>query len=468
MTDIESLRHLVVPRELGAVKRFPPGPTVQQVMDGDSQAIPEILREESQIFIGDADIAVERYLSRAFHEAEMEHVWGKVWQAACRERDIPNPGDHIIYEIGKESIIIARAEDGAVRAFPNACLHRGTQLRTCSGNVEHFRCPYHGMTWSLSGKIKAIPASWDFPHVDAKGFDLPVIRTGTWGGFIFICLSDETESLEDYLETLPQYFREWPYEDRYKVVHVGKVIGCNWKVAMDAFLEAYHVRVTHWQTEPYGGDVTVQYDIWPEIRHVNRVLSCIGVMTPVTPPGTTEQTMLDAMMVDITSAGKKGAIALKEGERARTVLAERLRKVLGKSTGYDFSKVSDAELLDSHQYHVFPNFVPWSGIGAPIVYRFRPNGDNHEECIMEVMLLYVRNDPPPSDAPLRMLDQDQQFADAVELGGLGPVLDQDVDNLVKVQRGMKAAHKRGVTLANYQEIRIRRYHHILDDYIFGE
>lgn len=442
--------------------------TVQEILDGDSRVAPAVLRDESRMFLGDADLSKDRYFSPEFHKQEMDKVWRRVWQVACREREIPNPGDHVVYEVGGESIIVARTETGEIRAFPNACLHRGTMLRKCGGNVDRFRCPFHGFTWSLAGELIAKPAAWDFPHVDRENFRMPVIRTGSWGGFVFICMSPETEPLESYLETLPGYFRSWPLEDRHKAAHVGKVIRCNWKVAMEAFMEGYHIAITHPQTNSYSGDNNAQYDVWPGVRHISRVISSIGVITNTAPIGTNEQIMLDDMVKDMPVVGR-GPYPLAPGETARTKLAELFRQSLGRSTGADFGEVSDAEMLDTVQYFVFPNFIPWAGIGAPVVYRFRPYGDDPNVCLMEVMYLFVAaKDRPEKEAPMRLLSDDEIFSDATELGGLGAVLDQDLDNLEMIQRGLHAMHKPGVTLSNYQEVRIRHFHQTLEDYLNRE
>ena len=68
------------------------------------------------------------FLDRRFHELEKEHLWPRVWQIACREDEVPNAGDYIVYDIADDSIIVARGGDGALRAFHNVCPHRGTQL----------------------------------------------------------------------------------------------------------------------------------------------------------------------------------------------------------------------------------------------------------------------------------------------------------------------------------------------------
>ena len=156
-----------------------------------------------------------------------------------------------------------------------------------------------------------------------------------------------------------------------------------------------------------------------------------------------------------------------EGETARAKLAERARQKLARSTGQDLSKLSDAESLDLIQYTLFPNMVPWGGQSLPLTYRFRPDGDNPEQSIMEIMLLFAKapDGSHPPVAKTTFLALDQPWADAKELGSAAMVADQDTDNLKRIQRGLRAAKKPGVTLANYQESRIRHFHKTLDEYM---
>ncbi len=442
------------------------GPLVQDVLDGDSREVPQSLRDESAVYLGSEDIDATRYTSQSFHDREMTHMWSRVWQMVCREEDILNAGDHIVYEIGSESIIVVRTESGAIRAFPNACLHRGTQLRRCGGTVERFRCPFHGFTWSLSGELIAKPTPWDFPHVTKENFRMPEIRLDTWGGFVFICLSSETPPLSTYMETLPSHFARWPLENRHKAVHVAKIIRCNWKAAMEAFIEGFHIPTTHPQSDSYTGDTKAQYDVWPGIKHVNRVITWFGVRDGKA-GSLTEQEIVEAMIRDMPIIGTNGPLELKEGELARPSLAQRFREVLSQSTGVDLDTASDSEMLDAIQYLLFPNFMPWGGLGSPIAYRFRPYQNDPHRCIMEVMYLFVKaeNAPQKKGAEIHWLNEDELFSSAKQLGALGVVLDQDVDNLERIQIGLQAMHKKGVTLGNYQEIRIRHLHNTLDEYL---
>ena len=86
------------------------------------------------------------------------------WPADVEE--IPNVGDHVLYEIVHDSLIVVRTSPTEIKAYINACLHRGTQLRKEAGSVKQFRCPFHGWTWNLNGKLTELPAAWDFPQVD--------------------------------------------------------------------------------------------------------------------------------------------------------------------------------------------------------------------------------------------------------------------------------------------------------------
>jgi hypothetical protein len=140
---------------------------------------------------------------------------------------------------------------------------------------------------------------------------------------------------------------------------------------------------------------------------------------------------------------------------------------VSKSTGQDLSKLSDSEALDLIQYNVFPNLGPWGGFSTPLVYRFRPHGDNPEESIMEIMMLFTKgpdgSHPPP--CKVTKIGIDDSWHMIPNLGTAADVTDQDTDNLKRIQRGVRASKKPGVTLSNYQESRIRHFHQTLDAYM---
>jgi phenylpropionate dioxygenase-like ring-hydroxylating dioxygenase large terminal subunit len=442
-----------------------PAPSVQEYLDRDRHAVPAALRRESYVYLGSEDLPKQTYTSRAFHELEVERMWSRAWQIACREEDLAQPGDTVVYDLADSSVLLVRTADGRIKGYYNSCLHRGTALRSVDGNVRELRCPFHGFAWTLDGALHEVPAEWDFPHVDRQRFRLPEVRTATWAGFVFVNREPESESLQAYLEDLPDHFATWPLEDRFTGAHVVKVMNANWKVVLEAFLESFHTPFTHPQLVALG-DINTEYDIYPGRRHYSRAITPNGVPSPVAANLDERGTYEAYFGIRAKSVGSDHP-ELPEGKTAREFLADVLRQRLSDRTGVDLSHISDAEALDAIMYFVFPNVIIWPGYALPNVFRFRPNGNDVDSSIMDVLQLwpYPRDRPRPEPAKVHVLAPDEPWASAAELGSLGPVLDQDTANMPKLQKGLKAGGKPGITLANYQEARIRHFHQVLDAYL---
>ena len=443
-----------------------PARSTQDILAADRIAPPAVLRMESPRDMGHDDVSLDRYYTRDWHEREVKTVWQKTWQMACRLEDIPNVGDTEVYGIVHDSLIIVRTGTGAadIRAYVNSCLHRGTILRTEGGNVRHIKCPVHGITWGLDGKLAGMPCAWDFPQVEREKFYLPEAKVGLWAGFVFINFDADCEPLESYLECLPEHFKSFRLENRYKAVHGGKVLPCNWKLAQEAFMEGFHISTTHPQSVEYTADTNTQYDVF-EGRHVNRFIMPEGVPSPAL-GNYPEQKIVDAMRRDMPFYGGRD-ITVGEGETAREKVADRARERFSKSTGLDFSNLSTCEAVDLIQYQLFPNLGPWAGMATPLVYRFRPNGDNPEECIMEIMMLFSKNADgthPPVGKPT-IVGIDDSWHKVPGMGSAADVTDQDTENLKRIQRGIRASKKPGATMSVYQESRIRHFHKTLEEYM---
>jgi len=441
-----------------------PGISYQQLLDTDTHEVPAVLRIESPQFLGDEDVPIERYISREFHELEKRRLWQRVWQFACREEHIPEPGDYHVYEIAGYSFLVVRQHDRSIKAYPNACLHRGRQLKDYDGRCSEIRCAFHGFAWALSGELADVPARWDFPHVDARretDFALPECKVGTWGGFVFINPDPTCESLEDFLGELPAHFAAWDLEHRYVQAHVTKVIAANWKITQEAFSESYHVNATHPQILYYLGDTNSQVDIW---RNFSRVITPSLTSSPLLWYEVSEDEMTRAML-DVR-VDQVSPITIPEGGQARAVVAAASRQRWRGAVGDRVDSMSDAELVDNLDYTVFPNFHPWGAFNR-ITYRFRPNGDDHRTSIMEVLFLSPFSGERPPPAKRRDLGIDEPWTNAPELGALAKVFDQDVFNMGKVQRGLETTRKPGITLGNYQESKVRWIHHRLGEFVEG-
>ncbi len=435
------------------------GCTYQELLDTDTRTIPPVLRMESPIEPGPSFVAVERYTSPEFHRLEVEKLWRRVWQMACREEDIPNVGDHLTYDVAGISILVVRDAPDHIGAFHNVCLHRGRLLKTSPGCDTELRCAFHGFAWNMDGTMKHVPCKWDFPQV-SDNWSLPKVQVGTWGGFVFVNPDPDAAPLAEHLGNLTEHFSAWPLEERFKQAHVAKVLRCNWKLAQEAFMEAYHVVATHPQLLPGIGDANSQYDVFGNFC---RAITPNGTPSPHLRWEPSQQEMLDAMLD--RNLDDPLVVSVPEGKTAREVAGDLRRSAMVHMVGTErAATLSDAEMCDSFYYTVFPNFHPWGSYNR-IVYRFRPYGNRHDMSIMECMFLSPFVGERPPSAPIHFLGPDDDWTDAPELGLLARVFNQDVFNLPEVQAGLETGAIDTVTFANYQETKLRHFHQLLDEWV---
>ncbi len=193
-------------------------------------------------------IPSRRYYDPEFFALERERLWPYVWQMACRLEQIPTVGDYVEYSILGKSLIVVRTKNG-VKAFHNACRHRGMQLVTTPGNCARrgLTCRFHGWNYNMDGENKFVFGKHMFsPEVLASAeVNLKPCRVELWAGCAFINFDDRAPSL---LESLG------PVVERMNARHVDKLkmdwwyattLPVNWKLAMEAFMESYHVMRTH-------------------------------------------------------------------------------------------------------------------------------------------------------------------------------------------------------------------------------
>jgi len=451
--------------KLGPGQARAPGMTYQEAIQLDSSPPPAPFLEHSYEFTTDVDVPYTNYTSKEFAQKEFDKMWPKVWQMACREEHIPEAGDYHVYDIGELSAIVTRTESGDIKAFYNACMHRGTALKPpeSSGYSRQFVCPFHGWVYSLDGELVDVPESWDFPHVDSQSHRLNELRVGTWGGFVFINFDDDAEPLEEYLGVLIEHFKDFHIEDRYIETHVCKRLPVNWKAAEEAFMEAYHVKETHAGGMEYSEPITT-YDVFEP--NVNRFIHTVGAPNARRPVPETQQELMEMIW------GRRGPSegecpVVPEGMTARDIYAQNVQEQLGEQYDMDFSDYSTAQTLDSIEYFLFPNLFVFPGLSLPMVYRFRPDPNDPDFSYFDLYFLRQRHPqkaPPPTPNPM-YLDIDESYTKAEGLGRLGEVYDQDTDNMAAQTRGFKTCKKGGQTLGNYQECRVRHVHKRVRDYV---
>ena len=449
-----------------------PGPGWEDILAADAVQPPAFVGEDRYRYLGSEPIDAARYYSPDFFRLEVEKMWPHVWQFAAREEDLPEPGDYVTYENAGRSYLIVRQEDGSVRAFHNVCLHRGRKLKTDSGSAEQFVCPFHGFAWNTDGSLRNIPCRWDFGHLSDEKMQLPEASVAQWQGYIFVRESAEGPTIEEFLAPLPEFFKRWKHEDCVTVAWVGKVVKANWKITMEAFMESYHAYVTHPQLMPFTGDANAAYHVLGD--HVNVNYTPFGVVSPHIEQADLPQQWIveefrkyNGRSADNYDPEKDSYnIQVPEGETARRALGAAMRQTSEQMFGGDYSGVSEAELLDALVYNVFPNFAPWGGFMPNIVYRWRPWPDQ-DHCLMEVRVIarVKEGEPRPAGVPFHLLGEDETWSDAPELGVLGGVVDQDMENMELTHEGLKASKNQRVELGDYQEVRLRHFHQTLDRYL---
>ncbi len=145
------------------------------------------------------------YNDEEIFRLERERLFSRAWVFVAHESEIPQPGDYVVRRVLEDSFIVARDEDGEVRALFNMCLHRGMQVcRAEMGNASHFRCPYHGWSYRNDGRLVGLPF-----HKDAYGGEagfrrkgqtlLPAPSLDTYNGLIFISMDPDAPPLREYL-----------------------------------------------------------------------------------------------------------------------------------------------------------------------------------------------------------------------------------------------------------------------------
>jgi phenylpropionate dioxygenase-like ring-hydroxylating dioxygenase large terminal subunit len=437
-------------------------PSYDDILDQDTKDVPAYLRQDVVPDIGVEPVPASNYTDPEFFRREMTEVWARCWQMVCREEDIPNVGDHVVYDVGPHSYIIVRSATDTIKALQNICLHRGRKLATKHGCFKHFRCRFHGFEWNLDGSFKYNPIAWDFPHWEGKDMRLGEARTATWGGFVFMNPDPGAPSFQEVIKPIPEHFARYPLEDMYTALCVHKVFPANWKVVAEAFMESHHSVATHPQFMPYLADANSKYDIFSPF--VSRQITALGVPSPFVERASFTETDILRAMMDSSGRSHGGeepeeVLSVPEGWTARAYAAELNRQALAAEDGYDYADFSDAEMLDPVLYNLFPNFSVWAGCALNLVYRWLPiDVDN---TVMEIMVLkrVPKNSSRPRPAHIQRLDADQPCASVEELGALGGVFDQDMANLPHVQDGLKAGGPDfPVHFSEYTEMRIRQLH----------
>jgi Rieske 2Fe-2S family protein len=460
---------------------------------------PELVPEKYRL--ARAFVPKTRYLDPEFLQLELDKLFTRTWQVACREEELPGVGSYVEYEIGAHSILVVRESRTAISSYFNACRHRGTRLAKGRGRVGSLICPFHGWRWNLDGSIRLVLDREEFVPRSDDDLGLVRVRTELWGGFVFINMDPDAAPLLEYLDPIPRIFEPFHYENMRIKWQKGVLLPCNWKTALDGFLEAYHVAGTHPQLYRFDKSNTniaslkeLENRSWSPTttyeRHAH--YSSVGPKKAVVDEGETSkkdplkrgtagvvdpresfalsvQYIYDDMRGLENDRSWRAAEALKtaevaEGQHPGEVFMQ-LYRDLAESEGYEWNDITPAQWAEAGTaWNVFPNTILLPNQGASFMYRARPNGTDPDSCLFEIFGL----DQVPVSEYDKRRDHQPQFFEDFRDGDFGEVFSQDLTNAKEVTVGMHSPSFDGHRLSEDQEMTIYNHHRVADRFLWTD
>jgi nitrite reductase/ring-hydroxylating ferredoxin subunit len=435
---------------------------------------PELLSEP-------ATIGVEAYLSEDYARAERDKLWRKVWQQVGRVEDLPKTGSFLTYDILDDSVIVVRTGPDTFTAHHNVCVHRGRRLvdtpdrtKSAGGHKKSFVCGFHGWTYALDGSCTHIPERQDWlDSLTPHNTHLAPVHVDTWGGWVWINLDPHCEPLRDYLEPAATMLDPFGLQNMRVKWRKWLTFQCNWKVAIEAFNETYHVATTHPQFNKFGvfrgwakaqgKHSNIGYDAPKGLTETKSKIR-LGTGDPRISTAEMQVYTLEETNATTTKtlveAAKRLADELPEDTPPDQVLSHWLTSARSDDAarGVVWPVIDPEHLAKSGTaWQIFPNFQIGQGLTTALCYSARPNGYDPNSCIFEAACyeLYPEGQEPQTEwVYLEADDPDWRT-----------VFPQDFSNMAAVQQGMKSLGFTGTKPNPYMERSTVNLHRNLAEYM---
>ncbi|MFV8241790.1 aromatic ring-hydroxylating oxygenase subunit alpha [Mycolicibacterium peregrinum] len=404
-------------------------------------------------------VPAERYISPAFARLEVDRMWPRVWQQACTVDHVADPGDYFEYRCGPYSVLIVRGDDGELRAFQNACRHRGNTLCTGAGSsLRELKCGYHGWTWDLAGALKRIPNRKGFGSVRMSEFPLAPVQVDTWERLVFVNLDPAAMPLADYLEAVPGDIAWCGLGDFRCYATMTIDVEANWKTIADGYSETYHVQTLHPELHRCMDDVYAPQTIW---GHTGKSESLYGVPSPRLSGALSDDEVWDAYvytqgaLMGVAEGTPFPSDRRSPGQSVADVIASQIREFAA-GRGVDISWASTDQVMCLHQYNIFPNLTLLASADHLTVMTSLPGSDpDRGQLVMTLMTRMPAQAPRVNPTDVRM---------GAEEAHPGVVMSQDIAVLTGLQRGL---HQPGFThlVLSAEERRIINMHRNLERYL---
>jgi phenylpropionate dioxygenase-like ring-hydroxylating dioxygenase large terminal subunit len=445
-------------------------------VDGDVGA--EAAEESAPVTIG-----VEAYISPEYARAERDRLWRKVWQQVGRVEELPEIGSYLTYDILDDSVIVVRTGADEFKAHQNVCMHRGRRLvdnpegaKNARGRTrKSFVCGFHGWTYGLDGACVSVPERQDWQGaLTPENTHLRTVNVDTWGGWIWINMDPDCEPLRDYLEPAASMLDPFGLHNMRCKWRKWLYFECNWKVAMEAFNETYHVATTHPQFNKFG-----EFRGWAKAqgKHSNigyeapkdleKTKSKIRLGTGADPRASTAEMQLYTLQETnatttqtLVDAARRLVDELPEDTPPDQVLEHWLSSArrADAARGVIWPTIDPEHLAKSGTaWQIFPNFQIGQGLTSALCYCARPHGYDPDHCIFEVSVyeLFPKGEEPRTE---------WEYTPAGDARWLS-VLPQDFSNMAAVQQGMKSLGFPGTKPNPFRERSTANLHRQLAKYM---
>ncbi len=191
------------------------------------------------------------YIHPDFYTLEQQTVFRKTWVFAAFAHQLPNIGDLLPIDIAGQPVVLVKSDDAKIRAFHNVCRHRGAKLiDELKTGCRNLVCPNHSWSYSLRGKLLARPRFWggdqhDINRSDSHRADLIEIKCATWHDWVFVNLDGQADDLSEHIRPIVEKLDGYDFTDLRFAQALEFDIKANWKLAIENFIEPYHVFSCH-------------------------------------------------------------------------------------------------------------------------------------------------------------------------------------------------------------------------------
>ncbi|MEW2622480.1 aromatic ring-hydroxylating dioxygenase subunit alpha [Streptomyces sp. NPDC048106] len=446
--------------------------TTEMTPDPATQSVPHRMTD-------DVHIPAERYYSEDFAALEANKLWLRTWQWAARVEDVPHVGDYIVYDVADETAMVVRTDADTIKVFHNVCPHRATKLADGCGTFRggQIVCPFHGWRWKLNGEMSYLYGrhAFDQEAVADSVVGLKEIRSEIRYGFVWITFDDDAVPFDEFIAPIDKNIAPLAIERMRMRWWKYQIVPANWKVALEAFMEGYHVMQAHPEIAMFRTGDDYNPDSY-KFRYLGNGHTMTASHTP--PPGEKRKPAMTGM--DFGEWFLEHNRVMFEGTDSYTTIREEMVADRIRHRDLEDDQIVPSFVQEFRAYckdagielpppdpdaagfaYVFPNMVFLGTSGNLLFYRVRPHEGDPNQCRYEVFALQI---PTPDNADLPPV----RPQGPLKTSDWPFVLRQDIENVERQQAGYRSPRFQRATMSVKYETMIFGMHNEIDRYLADE